>query len=168
MLRAAAKNLAFRSGAMDLLHRVQNRECLTVVMFHRVLPAQEQLRLGADSDYTVTPEFLATCAEFLRRNYAIVTLDDILLSRRGDKPLPPWPALITFDDGWADNLEWALPVLRDTPWTPFVATGAIAEPQVWWQEACTLGSPVRSRCRARVTCTGLPNVRAKLRLEGTI
>ena len=133
-LRSVVKRFAYQSGAMSYLHRLQHRECLTVLMFHRVLPPSEQIRLGADPLYTVTPDLLAECLAFLRRNYALVSLDDLVQSKRRMRPLPDYPLLITFDDGWRDNLDWALPVLGDTPWTLFVAADAIAEPECWWQE----------------------------------
>jgi len=134
MLRSTVKSLAFRSGAMDLLHGLRNRESLTVVMLHRVLPSAEQIQFGADPTYAVTPEFLRACLEFIKKRYAIVSLGDVLLSRRGITPLPSWPALITFDDGWQDNVDWAVPALGDTPWTLFVATDAAATEGAWWQE----------------------------------
>jgi peptidoglycan/xylan/chitin deacetylase (PgdA/CDA1 family) len=134
MLRAAAKSLAFRSGVMELLHRVRDRESLAVVMFHRVLPAEEQVRSGADPDYSVTPYFLADCLDYLTRHYTVVSLDDVLASWQRTRPLPPYPVMITFDDGWYDNAEWAEPVLRNIPWTLFVTTDAVSEAGAWWQE----------------------------------
>ena len=134
-LRSAARTLAYHSGALNALHRVGNRDVLTVVMFHRILPEEECLRLGADPLYTITPEFLAECRSFFEHHYNIVSLDDVLSSCRRVRPLPPWPLLITFDDGWRDNLDWALPVLRDCPWVIFAATDAVEEGGIWWQEA---------------------------------
>ena len=107
-LRTAAKNLAYRSGAMDFFHRARHRECLTVLMFHRVLPASECRRSEADPLYAITPELLAGIVEFLKQNYAIVGVRDILSSLSREHRLPDLPVLITFDDGWRDNLEWAL------------------------------------------------------------
>jgi peptidoglycan/xylan/chitin deacetylase (PgdA/CDA1 family) len=103
-------------------------------MFHRVLPARQLDRLGADPLWTVTPELLRDCVVFFRRNYNLVALDDVLLSRRRTRALPERSLLITFDDGWRDNLDWAHPVLRDLPWTLFAVTDAVSEPKVWWQE----------------------------------
>lgn len=134
MLRSVVRTLAFASGAMSGSHRLCNRASLTVVMFHRVMPAERMERLGADPVWTVTPEFLAASVDFFRRHYTIIGLEDIILSRTGAKRLPPRPLLITFDDGWHDNLEWAHPVLRDLPWVLFVATDACAAPGTWWQE----------------------------------
>jgi peptidoglycan/xylan/chitin deacetylase (PgdA/CDA1 family) len=133
-LRSSAKRLAHRAGVLDAFHRLGNRETLTVVMFHRVLPLDIQRQIQADARYTVTPELLADCLAFLQRNYAIVSLEDVLNSRRRIRQLPRRALLITFDDGWRDNLDWAMPVLQPTPWVLFLATDAIENPRSWWQE----------------------------------
>jgi len=132
--RSVAKKAAYQLGAMSAFHRARHRECLTVVMFHRVMPDKEQAQTAADPLYAVTPEFLSECVAFFKRNYAIVGLNDVLQSLKRVKPLPSRPLLITADDGWRDNADWALPVLRDIPWTLFVATDAIQDPECWWQE----------------------------------
>ena len=44
--------------------------------------------------------------------YQVVSLDDVLDHVAGVTPLPPGAVLITFDDGYRDILENALPVLR--------------------------------------------------------
>jgi peptidoglycan/xylan/chitin deacetylase (PgdA/CDA1 family) len=119
---------------MDIFHRARHRECLTVLMFHRVQPADERNRLQADPHYIVTPELLAGIITFLVRNYSIVGIRDVLSSLNRERALPRRPVFITFDDGWRDNFEWALPVLRGLPWALFVATDAISEPECWWQE----------------------------------
>jgi peptidoglycan/xylan/chitin deacetylase (PgdA/CDA1 family) len=147
-IRALGKILAYKSGVLGAYHRRRHADTLTVLMFHRVLPAAEMARLGADPLYTVTPEFLADCIVFLRKHYAIVSLDDVVLSRKRVMALPSPALLITFDDGWHDNMEFALPVLRGTPWTIFAALDAISEPQCWWQEVL-LWAIRTNRCTAK-------------------
>lgn len=117
------------------MHRLRDREHLTVVMFHRVLPEDAQARVGADPTYTITPDLLAGCLDFFRQQYNLVSGVDLLNSRRGTHRLPPWPLMITFDDGWGDNFEWARTILRGEPWTVFVAVEAVRDPITWWQEA---------------------------------
>ncbi len=136
-LRALSKKMVERAGGFALRHRLRNRECLTVTMFHRILPAKEQLRLGADPEYAITPGLLADVLAFLGHHYSFVSLDDVLASRAGRRPLPPYPLLVTFDDGWRDNLEYALPVLKaaGVPWVLFAAIDAMSASKVWWQEA---------------------------------
>lgn len=133
-LRARVKGLAYRSGALAAYHARRNAKTLTVVMFHRVLPQEEMTASGADPLYTVTPQFLTDCVTFLRKHYAIVRMDDVLNARNGAAPLPDNAMLITFDDGWRDNLIYASPALADVPWTIFVSADALSDPACWWQE----------------------------------
>ncbi len=133
-LRALAKKAAYRTGALSAYHARRNAATLTVVMFHRVLPKEEIVRRSADPLYTVTPQFLAGCVSFLRAHYNVVGLEDVSRSLNRLAPLPERAALITFDDGWHDNLLYAAPVLKGTPWTVFVSTDATRQPECWWQE----------------------------------
>ena len=44
--------------------------------------------------------------------YSVVALDDVVAHYREGAELPRRPVLITFDDGYRDNLEYAAPVLQ--------------------------------------------------------
>jgi len=135
-LKALAKSIALRTGGFGLWHKARHRDCLTVLMFHRVLPPGEAKRLTADLEYTVTPELLGEVVAFCKRHHTPVGLEDVLASREGIRQLPPYPVLITFDDGWHDNLDHALPVLEraGVPWVVFAATEPVSAPASWWQE----------------------------------
>jgi peptidoglycan/xylan/chitin deacetylase (PgdA/CDA1 family) len=135
-LRKAAKKIVQYSGGFGAWHRLRNRECLTVLMFHRVLPLADQTRQGADPEYTVTPELLAAVLRFAGRHYTFIGVDELLAARAHGAPLPAYPLLVTFDDGWRDNLVHARPVLaaQNVPWLLFAAADAIAAPEVWWHE----------------------------------
>ena len=134
--RDMAKSVAAHTGGVRLYHHLRDRETLTVIMLHRILPKAMYAELGADPAYTTSTEVLKELVLFLRANYMIVGLPDVVEARRGTRPLPPRPLLITFDDGWEDNLRYAAPVLSglNAPWTLFVAAGAVNTGAPWWQE----------------------------------
>ena len=134
--RGMAKSVAAHTGSVRLYHRLRDREALTVIMLHRVLPRAAYAAVEPDPYYTISTELLRSLVAFLRANYTIVGLSAVLDARRGVRPLPSHPLLITFDDGWDDNLRYAAPVLSEleVPWTLFVAAGAVGVPQAWWQE----------------------------------
>lgn len=137
MLKQLSKEVVFRVGAFSLLQRMRNRGCLTVLMFHRVLPEKESIRLGADPLYTLTPDLFESVLVFVNRHYTPVDIDSVLAARERTKPLPEVPLLVTFDDGWNDNREYARPILERArvPWVLFANSGMVAEPACWWQEA---------------------------------
>ena len=65
-----------------------------------------------------------------RLGYTVVDLDAVLAHYVDSKPLPPQAVLITFDDGYHDNLENAARVLRKYgyPGVLFVPLGFLGDP----------------------------------------
>jgi peptidoglycan/xylan/chitin deacetylase (PgdA/CDA1 family) len=135
-MKALAKRVLFAVGAAGLMHRRRNRGVLTTVMFHRVLPDDDPRAAGANPTYTVTPEELDACLGLFRRFHAVIGLAEVEAALACGRDLPARPLLITFDDGWADTVEYALPVLRahGAPAVVFVATGHIGRTEGFWQE----------------------------------
>ena len=129
--------LAYRSGLMGAYHRWANRDTLTVIMFHRVLAPGDPRAAGADADYTVSDSLFREALAFFRRHYHVVDLAAVRAAHADGRPLPPRALLITFDDGWADNAQFALPALREAglPALIFVAADVIDRPEAFFQEA---------------------------------
>jgi peptidoglycan/xylan/chitin deacetylase (PgdA/CDA1 family) len=95
------------------------RQVLTILMFHRVLPVPDALRPGE-----VVAAMFDRQMAFLARHFSVLPLTEAVdRLRRGVLPLRA--CCITFDDGYADNLRVALPILERyrLPATVFVATG---------------------------------------------
>lgn len=138
--RAVARSLAAASGALALRHRWRNHATLTVLMFHRVTVPGSVSARRADTRYALSAPVFAACLRFITRHYTVVGLADVLSSRAGGPKLPPRALLITFDDGWADNLTVALPLLRAAglPALLFVATDPVADPTPWWWQEVLL------------------------------
>ena len=136
MLKDLFKKLLYSSGALGLYHRLRNGGVLTVVMFHRTLPPGDPRHASCDPDYTLEPSRLAQSLEFFRKHYHVVSLQQVLDCRRHNTALPPRPLLITFDDGWADNVDHALPELQRAgmPAVMFVVADAVGQRQPFFQE----------------------------------
>ncbi|MEX0758089.1 MAG: polysaccharide deacetylase family protein, partial [Tistlia sp.] len=109
-------------GGYGLYHRLRNRDRLTVAMFHRVLPQADPRFAESDPAYTVSLARFEDYLDFFARHYAVVDYADLA----GRRPLPPRPLLITFDDGWADTVEVALPALRRRGWNALVFVAGCA------------------------------------------
>jgi peptidoglycan/xylan/chitin deacetylase (PgdA/CDA1 family)/GT2 family glycosyltransferase len=69
------------------------------------------------------------------RRHPVLTLDEYVDYRERNRLPPARSVAITFDDGYVDNAELALPMLRrrDMPATFFVVTGAAGKVN-WWDE----------------------------------
>jgi peptidoglycan/xylan/chitin deacetylase (PgdA/CDA1 family) len=134
-MRASARRAAKRV-LYPLHHRVRNRNTLTVPMFHRVLKRDDPRWDSAVPDWTVSLEVFEGCLRFFTRHYDIVSLDDVLASYTQGRTLPPRSLLITFDDGFADNEEYALPLLRQyaAPAAVFIFSNAVDSPVRLWTE----------------------------------
>lgn len=135
-LRPLLRRTAYRTGALSLARRGV-RNALTAVMFHRVMdPADPDFAL-ADPVYTVSTPLFAQLLRFFREHYAVVDMRHVLDAIEGKRALPRHALLITFDDGWADNLKYAAPLLQEQglPAVIFVAAEAMQEEgTAWWQE----------------------------------
>lgn len=105
-------------------------------MFHRVLDPADPRWKTCDPDYTLSVDLFTRSLEFFRRHYNVVAMEDVLAARRGQNSLPPRPLLITFDDGWADNADFALPQLHKhgLPALMFVVADAVGARQPFYQE----------------------------------
>jgi len=110
-LKDVARHVLYGSGLLGLAHRVRNRRTLTVLMFHRVLPTNSEAYRHAEREFTFSENGFGRCLDFLRQHYNVVTLADLAAAKNGLKALPDRAALITFDDGWRDTLQYAQPAL---------------------------------------------------------
>lgn len=136
MLSDLIKRLLYDSGALGLYHRVRNARTLTVTMFHRVLDPTDPRWNHCDPDYTLRTDLFDECLRFFSAHYTMVSADDVVEARRGRKKLPRCAMLVTFDDGWADNVDYALPRLhaRRMPGLMFVVADAIGALGTFYQE----------------------------------
>lgn len=79
---------------------------LPVIMYHSVCEK-------SPTDYVVTPQQLSCDLEWLRNNgFESVSAQQLINYTRGSGQLPKKPILITFDDGFYNNLSIALPLLE--------------------------------------------------------
>ena len=112
---------------LALLSPAGHRGRLTVLIFHRVRPEPDPL-FPRELDAAAFRERLS----WLRAWFNVLPLDDAVDAlARGS--LPVRAAAITFDDGYADNHDVALPILREmgVPATFFIATGFLDGGRMW-------------------------------------
>ncbi|NLA68028.1 MAG: polysaccharide deacetylase family protein [Gammaproteobacteria bacterium] len=160
------KSVLYRSGALGLYHRLRNRRSLTVVSFHRILREDDPRWATCDPDYTLRADAFAASLAFFRRHYNVVSLEQVLDARRGAGRLPPRALLITFDDGWADTAQVALPELQRAglPAVLFLVADAVGRREPFYQEqlvaAWRAGSLGIEDLEAALDAAGAPHAAA--------
>ena len=132
VIRAGLEALYF-SGAHVLLRPIFSGVG-AIFMLHHVRPGRTD-GFQPNRHLEVTPEFLrATLSHLKSRDIDIVTMDEVhrrLANRQFERRF----ACFTFDDGYRDNRDYALPVMREyaAPLTVY-ATSDFAEGtgRLWW------------------------------------
>src|SRR5215218_491100 len=113
--------------------RPKNRtdQRVVILLYHRVAELRsDPWGLG------VTPRHFAEHLKVLRQYAHPIGLQQLVQGLR-DGVLPERSVAVTFDDGYADNLHGAKPLLEryDIPATFFLTTGFLGqEREFWWDE----------------------------------
>jgi peptidoglycan/xylan/chitin deacetylase (PgdA/CDA1 family) len=109
-LKQALKNGVYRglgeaTSGVGAVNGLQERT-LCVLMYHKVNDVE-------GNTVTVAPgTFDEQMAQLGVLGYTAVSLDDVIAHYVDSKPLPQRSVLISFDDGYLDNLENAVPILQ--------------------------------------------------------
>lgn len=102
-----------------------------ILLYHRVM------RLDSDPQWlAVPPDLFERQMEMLAMNWRVISLADLVQSLR-DNVLPNRALVLTFDDGYVDNLQHARPILErfGLPATIFVASGFVGRrEEFFWDE----------------------------------
>ncbi len=121
--RAVAR--ALRYSGLTWIRGATERNALTILNYHRVLPLPESLEYTYQS-MMMPRDLFEQQIVHLRQHYTPLTLTEAV-DRLRARDLPPRAVSLTFDDGYRDNFEVAFPILKKygIPATFFVATGVL-------------------------------------------
>ena len=81
---------------------------ITAICYHEVRPDRREDSLNVDPE-----TFRRHIREFKEAGYSFIGVNDLRQYKTGLKNLPEKAAFITFDDGYADNYNYAYPILRE-------------------------------------------------------
>ena len=131
-----------------------------ILTCHRVL-ADEAIGKREDG-LALNASAFAEQVAALKRHFTLLPLSWLVRMRPRDRQHGPFCAL-TFDDGWVDNYQIALPILRRlaVPVTIFVCSGFVdTDKHFWWQSLSScleryadLSHEQRKRVRSRLAQT---------------
>jgi peptidoglycan/xylan/chitin deacetylase (PgdA/CDA1 family) len=102
-----------------------------VLVYHRVAD-----QVVDPWNLAISPRHFAEHLDILRRSFRPAPLDDLVRRARAGT-LRAREVAVTFDDGYADNLRAAKPLLEryGIPATVFITTGALSDPTTLWWDA---------------------------------
>lgn len=138
-IRTTLAHALYYAGVLQLIVSLRLRRKAIVLAYHRVLTPEQRTRTASQSGMVVEDRTFARHVALLARRFKVLTLDefsDHLASRRSFRGPS---CLVTFDDGWIDNFENALPVLRahQLPAVMFLPVNFIGRRRLFTREALT-------------------------------
>jgi peptidoglycan/xylan/chitin deacetylase (PgdA/CDA1 family) len=102
-----------------------------ILLYHRIAETAPDPALAP---YAVRPaDFRRQMALLRRMGFTTVRPEDVLAARRGERTLPTRAVWVTFDDGYADFEDVAVPILRANGQTAtvFVASALVGRNATW-------------------------------------
>lgn len=136
LLKSTAASVASRAGE----HRLASPSAkLWILMYHRILPASDPRFALEEPGMIVTPETFAMHMREAQRHFDVIELSQWIKMKEQNLPLPRKACAITFDDGWADNYQYALPILQaeKLPATLFAVAEKIGTDFQFWPNIIT-------------------------------
>jgi len=111
-----------------------DRSRVAVLLLHGVLPDADRSPFNSTGKF-VSPEKLRSFLEKLGRLYRVAPADRVIESLASGRSMGS-AMLVTFDDGYANNYRYALPILSamGLPFTVFVTTGFVDSDTVLWND----------------------------------
>ncbi len=118
----------------------------TILVYHRVADT-----IHDPHQLAVSPENFRHQLLYLKKNFEIVPLSQ-MAANLAQRSLQLKQLAITFDDGYADNLYQALPILTELsiPATVFVVTGKLDSPEPFYWDKQTTTDPGRALTTAEL------------------
>src|SRR5688572_6395327 len=138
-LKRAIARVLYALGLLQLRQAFTLRNRAVVLMYHRVLTADERRRAGSHPALVVERDTFARQMALVKRRFTVLSVAELADRMQRDIPLPDSSCVITFDDGWKDTATNALPVLdaHALPALVFLPVNFIGRRRVFWQEALT-------------------------------
>ena len=115
------------------LHKITKND-LCVLAYHSVKSAPDTNFAFNEDIISATPEMFELQLQWLSQHFQVINHQQLVAFQQGQAFFDKPPCLITFDDGYADNAEQALPILQKFgfPATIFVTTGTVDNQDLFW------------------------------------
>jgi len=112
--------ITYYSGACFLLDKLYAKNSVRILCYHGV-------NQSPTNQYSIATSDFASQVKFLKKNYKIISIDQLATLLAENQPIPPKTIAISFDDGFEDFYCCAFPILKrfNIPATSFIPTGFV-------------------------------------------
>ena len=132
--------------------RIRHRGRVVILTYHRVVSDHMMMDEHIQPGMYVRGQSFEAHVAYLRKRFTIIALDELLdLWHTSRLKRDQSYCVITFDDGWQDNYQFAFPVLAKyhVPATIFLATDFIGTARWFWPDQMMF---LLEKCRQHTTC----------------
>jgi len=123
--------LIYYTGFLHLYSFIRRRLSpygnMTILAYHRILANDEAIMANTQPGMCVIEDSFKGQMAYLHNHYRFVSLDTLVSSIKGGRVFSDKVIVVTFDDGWKDNFDYAYPILKQfgIPATIFLPTDII-------------------------------------------
>ena len=129
-LRSLAHRVFVSAGITRVGRRLRDPNGTLILYGHRVSDDDESFFQG------LAPDWLREQLGYLTRNYEVIPLSTLLGCIEEQRPVPPRSVVLTFDDGFRDFVENAVPILDEfgVTATVYVVTESLSDGRLPWSQ----------------------------------
>jgi peptidoglycan/xylan/chitin deacetylase (PgdA/CDA1 family) len=109
---------------------------LTILLYHGVTDQRSQ-GIENYAQKHIPVELFRDDMAYINKHCSILSMDDVLTIHRDKDIYPPYPVVVTFDDGYENNATLAAPLLDELeiPATFYVCAGMVDTNTMFWTDA---------------------------------
>jgi len=133
------------TGAAKAYNCFRQPHNVTILMYHSVAPENHAPFIAYRN--RMSPELFRRQMLFLANHRHVLAIDELETTICHRKPTPAGSVVLTFDDGYLDNLTTVAPILEefDLPATIYLATGYIKRSENQWADRLYTALRYRSK-----------------------
>lgn len=153
---------SFSNSFAQRLNNFIHRTKTIFLMYHGIAEDSEEL----ESTTVVREGEFRRQMAYLRQNYSCLSIDDLISNSRPEGKDAPG-AVVTFDDGYANNYTVALPILEqfEIPAVVYITTGNVVNRQLFWFDKIWIASKKSGICK--IDLTGIAEPLRSYSLQGS-
>lgn len=154
LLRDTFHSTLYVSGLSDGFLRYKQPHAAIVLMYHSV--ADRDSREWVDPRWTMSAADFEGQLDFLSRERRVISLEQLISDIQERRPIPAGTVVLTFDDGYRDNLTVVAPLLRryKLPASFFIPTSYMDEGNNMWVDKVYNAFRLRTRHSLQLALLG--------------